>query len=212
MRGIHRWPVNSPHKWPVTRKMFPFDDVIMGRNDKSALVCVVPWHRAGYKLLPEGMLAQIMDAYMSHRASTCVAWSSAISYVSCYGLMWSSLWVIMTGHYVDIKVRVRSCYRTTAVYPVLISWSALTHLPPEEMAAISQTICSKAFLWMKMYEYRLKFHWSLFPDNGLAPTRRQAIIWTNVDPVHRRIYAALGGGGWVKVFWADPHLISLLWE
>ena len=26
--GIHRWSVNSPHKWPVTRKMFPFDDVI----------------------------------------------------------------------------------------------------------------------------------------------------------------------------------------
>ena len=29
VRGIHRWPVNSPHKWPVTRKMFPFNDVIM---------------------------------------------------------------------------------------------------------------------------------------------------------------------------------------
>ena len=29
VRGIHRWPVNSPHKWPVTRNMFPFDDVIM---------------------------------------------------------------------------------------------------------------------------------------------------------------------------------------
>ena len=27
--GIHRRPANSPHKWPVTRKMFPFDDVIM---------------------------------------------------------------------------------------------------------------------------------------------------------------------------------------
>ena len=27
--GIHRGPVNSPHKWPVTRKMFPFADVIM---------------------------------------------------------------------------------------------------------------------------------------------------------------------------------------
>ena len=26
--GIHREPVNSPQKWPVTRKMFPFDDVI----------------------------------------------------------------------------------------------------------------------------------------------------------------------------------------
>ena len=29
VRGIHRWPVNSPHKWPITRKMFPSDDVIM---------------------------------------------------------------------------------------------------------------------------------------------------------------------------------------
>ena len=29
VRGIHRWPVNSPHKGPVTRKMFLFDDVIM---------------------------------------------------------------------------------------------------------------------------------------------------------------------------------------
>ena len=25
VRGIHRWPANSPHKGPVTRKMFPFD-------------------------------------------------------------------------------------------------------------------------------------------------------------------------------------------
>ena len=30
VRGIHRWPVNSPHKWPVTQKMFPFDDIKMG--------------------------------------------------------------------------------------------------------------------------------------------------------------------------------------
>ena len=29
VRGIHRGPVNSPHKGPVTRKMFLFDDVIM---------------------------------------------------------------------------------------------------------------------------------------------------------------------------------------
>ena len=29
--------------------------------------------------------------------------------------------------------------------------------------------------------------------NGLAPMRRQAIIWINAYPVHWRIYAALGG-------------------
>ena len=32
VRGIHRGPVNSPHKGPVTRKMFPFDDVIMKKH------------------------------------------------------------------------------------------------------------------------------------------------------------------------------------
>ena len=29
VRAIHRWPVNSQHKWPVTRKMFPYDDVVI---------------------------------------------------------------------------------------------------------------------------------------------------------------------------------------
>ena len=29
VREIHRWQVNFPQKWPVTRKMFPFDDVTM---------------------------------------------------------------------------------------------------------------------------------------------------------------------------------------
>ena len=35
VRGIHRGPVNSLHKWPVTRKMFPFDDVIMFTINQS---------------------------------------------------------------------------------------------------------------------------------------------------------------------------------
>ena len=28
VQGIHWWPVNSLHKWPVSRKIFPFDNVI----------------------------------------------------------------------------------------------------------------------------------------------------------------------------------------
>ena len=36
--GIHRRPVNSPHKWPVTRKIFPFDDVIMKSRPYSRSV------------------------------------------------------------------------------------------------------------------------------------------------------------------------------
>ena len=30
-------------------------------------------------------------------------------------------------------------------------------------------------------------------NNGLAPNRRQAIIWTNADLIHWRIYAPYGG-------------------
>ena len=38
VRGIHQGPVNSPHKGLVTRKMFPFDDVIMEFKQSSSSV------------------------------------------------------------------------------------------------------------------------------------------------------------------------------
>ena len=55
---------------------------------------------------------------------------------------------------------------------------------------------------MKIYVFQLKFNWNLFlrvqltifhnfSDNGLAPTRRPAIIWNNDGIVYRRIYASL---------------------
>ena len=54
---------------------------------------------------------------------------------------------------------------------------------------------------MKKFDFGLKFNWSLFLrvqssiglDNGLVPNRRQAITWTNADPVRLRIYAELDG-------------------
>ena len=41
VRGIHRWPVNSPHKGPLTRKMFPFDDVIVISYMNNRLLVVI---------------------------------------------------------------------------------------------------------------------------------------------------------------------------
>ena len=38
----------------------------------------------------------------------------------------------------------------------------LTHWGRDKMAAIFQTTFSNVFSWMKMLEFRLKFHWSLF--------------------------------------------------
>ena len=47
------------------------------------------------------------------------------------------------------------------------------------MAAISQMTFSNAYSNIGL-------------DNGLAPTRRQVIIGTNVEPVHQRTYSELG--------------------
>ena len=52
--GIYRWLVNSPHRWPVTRKMFPFDDVIM--------TVILRWviDTVNTNLYPFGMFRSIM--------------------------------------------------------------------------------------------------------------------------------------------------------
>ena len=70
------------------------------------------------------------------------------------------------------------------------------------MAAISQTIFSNAFLekFCILIKISLKFvpngpidnYLALVLENGLAPNMRQAIIWTNADQSHWRIYATLG--------------------
>ena len=77
---------------------------------------------------------------------------------------------------------------------------------------------------MKMLEFLFKFHWNLFlrvqlqlvsirSGNGLAPNKRQAIIWSNDDPVYQRIYAALGGDGLKKAVRSIPwRLVCLQFE
>ena len=60
VRGIHRAPVNSPHKWPVTRKMFPFDDVVMMKGD----VCHLNFTRFSNDL-------QLFDKVMEYQHSSC---------------------------------------------------------------------------------------------------------------------------------------------
>ena len=51
VRGIHRWPVDSPHKGPVTRKMAPFDDVIMWSVEQCSGIHGVSNHQHLDRLL-----------------------------------------------------------------------------------------------------------------------------------------------------------------
>ena len=79
----------------------------------------------------------------------------------------------------------------------------LTHWGRDKMDAISQTTFSNAFSWMKMFEFRLKFHWNMFLrvqstifqhwfrwwlGAGQATSHYLNQLWL----IYRRIYASLG--------------------
>ena len=53
-------------------------------------------------------------------------------------------------------------YRTIHTYACISTMCALTHGCRDKMAAIFQTTFSNAFSWMIMYEFRLRYQWSLF--------------------------------------------------
>ena len=75
-------------------------------------------------------------------------------------------------NWTDISLGVRVCWvllwiKAMAVGPgkpnvYMTSFSLLNHWGRDKIDAISQTTFSNAFSWMKMFELRLKFHWSLF--------------------------------------------------
>ena len=85
VRGIHRGPVNSPHKWPVTWKMFPFDDVIMDMQRACSLrgnwtSC---WRRFGQQyVLIFNDTARSHDGYYKDNHPCAV--SSSLSYYSLF--------------------------------------------------------------------------------------------------------------------------------
>ena len=89
-----------------------------------------------------------------------------------------------------------------------------SHWGGYKLTAIFQTTFSNAFSWTKLYVFRLNFNevfskmsnWqsSIGSDNAMAPSRRQAIIWTNDVLGCRRIYASLGLNA------KNPHQLDFL--
>ena len=71
VRGIHRWPMNSSHKGPVTRKMFPFDDVIMITECCEHINGILQL-QASYLVYVHTPLAALLHSDIT--ALTCLAW------------------------------------------------------------------------------------------------------------------------------------------
>ena len=108
--------------------------------------------------------------------------------LNCKGALWN-----FTQNFENIHDKIYIS-RGVIIWQITISYSyisqVLTYWGRDKMAAIFQTTLSNAFSWMTMLKFWLRFHWSLSQgsnyqyssigsDNGLAPARRQAIIWTN---------------------------------
>ena len=79
VRGIRRGPVKSPHKWSVTRKMFPFDDVIM---IMYMLKEGPSWLPLTVSLLYDVVIYSIIELHEWHAYTTGSVWSG-ISQHTC---------------------------------------------------------------------------------------------------------------------------------
>ena len=70
---IHRLPVNSPHKWPVTQKMFQFDVIMLVADTRDNLLWAVArsslklwvliWSQALW-----AVFVQVYKTYLAHYA------------------------------------------------------------------------------------------------------------------------------------------------
>ena len=120
VRGIHR---NSPHKWPVTWKMFPFDEVIMKPLNLIYGYPILKWDavtwfedRAQYLIVPvmatrrHGLFraVQRVDRHTG-KLSICTTCAQPVKYARGLGnhcmehtegyLRWDEMsWEEMTGH------------------------------------------------------------------------------------------------------------------
>ena len=87
-------PVNSPHKGPVTRKMFPFDDVII-----DILTTYRQWHPPGHVLYHSinmirqiGNYQQLVANCLSFAMLCLGTHSSTLEICAARGLYYTAIW------------------------------------------------------------------------------------------------------------------------
>ena len=118
------------------------------------------------------------------------------------------------------------CHNDAAYWqiPAIYFWESRTGLTPwgrDKWSRIRRWHFQMYFLQWKLSNFDWNFiefcsqgsNWqylSLRLDNGLAPNRRQAIIWTNTDPIHCHIYAALGGDELIELTDAIRYVYDFL--
>ena len=100
VREIHRWPVNSAHRGPVTRKMFPFDDVIMSTDrPRHHGGCRAADARSSVTTMPTLQLWNNCTTVVNNVGEVSASWQT-VSFFIAGGLVffqwWCPLWVKRT--------------------------------------------------------------------------------------------------------------------
>ena len=95
VRRIHRWPVNSSHKEPGTRKMFPCDDVIMNMTRhrppmiliqrESVMRCKIPSRHHGIPWSNDDPIQSVLSGapFTSNKLQPWHGWVITITKVKC---------------------------------------------------------------------------------------------------------------------------------
>ena len=113
VRGIHRWPVNSPQKGPIMRKMFQLDDVIMKTYLSQKLLqqtvnwkCHIP---AAQRLKHSVYIRRVVDSSHTRGVSFSTSWNLVCFKntveMGAVGISWVKLYEQKTD-----KAVVRPCY------------------------------------------------------------------------------------------------------
>ena len=187
--GIHRGPVNSPHKWPVTRKMFPFDDVIMSDAERVTRVMSSQWLKSSNQTENTEILGTLygeencgLFEYPIRRfiLRSRGDWVLKCSYPwrlqfpsdqKTPGHQYPQYWVLCHSNfmYLFLKIRLSKILTQSFRYQSFTldyRYSPSTFLPRDKMAAISQTTIWNEFSWEKSFIFW--FHWSLCPGVQLT--------------------------------------------
>ena len=98
VRGIHRGLLNCPHKWPVTRKMFPLDDVIMWHSvNMSAALSFVALRRRS----PQQQRNQLVADFPATLISKIAGLITGTRQVICVKI---SIWSYIHGWFVMVML------------------------------------------------------------------------------------------------------------
>ena len=160
---VIKWK-HFPRYWPVTRSFDVFFDLRLKKTVEDPIETPVVWNAIALIMMFENMSMQ----------RTIFGWLCFHIVTREANMVVDPLW----DHYAILPWGTNTSVADIAELYYRNQGPVLTHWGRDKMADISQTTLSSAFSWMKMLEFRLKFHWSLFLRSiNNIPALVQIMAW-----------------------------------